>query len=108
MNRVLVAVLLLHHIEGVCKPWSAATLAAREVLDSVRRHIRDRDTQAAVLRAQEAAQRRLDRVRVPSYRGRRNLVIRGHVRHEVEASGFDSSTLDQLRQAQKHEQERDR
>lgn len=32
---LLVAVMLCHHIEGVCKPWSAATLAAREAAERV-------------------------------------------------------------------------
>ena len=56
--RWLVSLYLFHHIEGVCKPWSAATEAARVVLAKLAASIVGRDDAAAVARAEAAGQAR--------------------------------------------------
>lgn len=61
MTRFLVLGLLLHHIEGVCKPWTAAGLAARAAVARLGQAIRGRDHQAAVQRAQDVQDARTRR-----------------------------------------------
>lgn len=68
MTRRLVVLLLLHHIEGVCKPWSAATLAARRILAGFVEHVAGRDQEAAIKRAQERQAAAVERAH-----GRREL-----------------------------------
>jgi hypothetical protein len=63
MTRKLALLLLLHHIEGVCKPWSAATLAARELLLGFVQQVKARDVGAAVLRAQKSQAAAVERAR---------------------------------------------
>lgn len=61
MTRLLLLGLLLHHIEGVCKPWTAAGLAARAAVARLGQAIRGRDHQAAVQRAQDVQDARTRR-----------------------------------------------
>ena len=61
MTRLLVLGLLLHHIEGVCKPWTAAGLAARAAVARLGQAIRGRDHLAAVQRAQDVQDARTRR-----------------------------------------------
>lgn len=56
--RLLVLLYLFHHIEGVCKPWSAATQAARAALAKLAASIIGRDDAAAVARAEAVAEAR--------------------------------------------------
>lgn len=51
MIRLFVGLALLHHIEGVCKPWSAAGDAMRRVLAGFVDAALRRDTVPAALRA---------------------------------------------------------
>jgi hypothetical protein len=63
VKRLLVVALLLHHIEGVCKPWSAAALAARRVLAGFVEHVAGRDRAEATRRASDAQTVAVERAR---------------------------------------------
>jgi hypothetical protein len=67
--RALVAVLLMHHIEGVCKPWSAVTrIIAGFVASRASRGLDER--QAAIERAEAGRTAAIERARqaAPSVR----------------------------------------
>ena len=54
-TRLLIVAVMLtqrHHIEGVCKPWSAATLAARRIAETFADAIANRDREDIIRRAQ--------------------------------------------------------
>ena len=62
-GRLLVAVLLLHHIEGVCKPYTAAGLAAKRIIAGFVDHALKRDHTAAVERARGRQAAAIERAR---------------------------------------------
>lgn len=67
MNRLLVKLLFLHHIEGVCKPFAtvgqAAARAVGRIMDGIATAGARRDWEAARLRATERQAAQLERVR---------------------------------------------
>lgn len=64
MPRLLVAVLLLHHIEGVCKPFSAATAAIKAIIDGFVQRSVTRHPAAAVERARQSQAAAIERARL--------------------------------------------
>lgn len=62
-RRLLVAVLLLHHVEGVCKPFSAAGDAARRLIAGFVDQALKRDHTAAVERARGRQAAAVERAR---------------------------------------------
>ncbi len=70
MIGFFVAVMLCHHVEGVCKPWSAAALAARAAAETAARvaaelaeTARQAQLAARIARAQSIGAGRLERAR---------------------------------------------
>jgi hypothetical protein len=58
MLVLLTAALVLHHIEGVCKPKSRATLQREWLQERFMEFVAQRDTQAAIERAREQGETR--------------------------------------------------
>lgn len=96
-GRLLVLALLLHHIEGVCKPFSAATLAARRIIAGFVERAVSRDRTAATDRARLRQISAIERARA----GRRQpaaLPVRGRTPEAIEAAKPVPSWTDRVRQ----------
>lgn len=63
-RRLVVAVLLLHHIEGVCKPFTAVSEAARVIISGFVARAVSCDRTAAVERAVDRQVAAVERARV--------------------------------------------
>lgn len=84
MTRLLVAALLLHHIEGVCRPWSGVKEAAQRILAGLVEHSVTRDREAAARRSYEAQAAAVERARRAALeRGGRCFVRSEYVAGEV-------------------------
>jgi hypothetical protein len=65
MTRTVLALVVLaqrHHIEGVCRPWSAATLAARAAAERAATVAADLLAKTRQARAERAVERNAERV----------------------------------------------
>lgn len=105
MTRLLVALMFAHHIEGQCKPWSAATLAARELAAGFVRSVLGRDRAADVARATERRSEAIERARRANGRREAGRLTSGQRQRQALDSGASYDAMQHLHNVMR-EQER--